>query len=164
MQMDYFWPVTQLASLVLCAGIFISTHPAPATSALRIPPAPIKMPAPPTAGQRTRNQRAQLEVLLDRISASRKQREQINRIVSSYGADLKTLRKQLEASRSDFITNITQGKSPEAVMAKEAQLSKFTSSVEMQTSLMQLEIRKLLQPEQWRIFEDYWQSAQSPDN
>lgn len=99
-----------------------------------------------------------LEPILVKINASADQRQRITAIVTSYKPKIEPLRQEYREKSQQFVNGLVSGQPAEAVMERQSELNKIYSSIVTQYGMMQLEIRKLLTPQQAKAFEEYKRS------
>jgi Spy/CpxP family protein refolding chaperone len=96
-----------------------------------------------------------LEPILQKINASADQRTKIVSVVQSYKSKIQPLRDEYKGKRQEFIAVMTGGGAAETIMAKQMELSHLASEITSKYTLMRLEIRRMLTPQQILQFEDY---------
>jgi hypothetical protein len=96
-----------------------------------------------------------LQPILDRIKASPEQRGKIKTIVESYRAKIQPLRDEYKQKQQEFLASMTSGSSAETIMTRQVELSHLSSEITSRYTLMRLEIRRQLSPEQVLQFEGY---------
>jgi Spy/CpxP family protein refolding chaperone len=125
-------------------------------AAVAQPPKTSPAEAPPPASDKFKTPYgAHLEPILVKINASADQRQKIGAIVASYRPKIDPLRQEYKEKSNQFVNGLITGQPAEAVMAKQGELNKLYAVIVSQYSLMQLEIRKSLTPDQTRLFEEY---------
>jgi Spy/CpxP family protein refolding chaperone len=105
-----------------------------------------------------------LEPILKKINATADQRQKISAIVSNYKPKIEPLRQEYRQKSQQFLNFVVTGQSAVTIMERQNELNKLYSTIITNYSMMQLEIRKTLTPEQTRAFEQYkrqqgWNSA-----
>lgn len=117
--------------------------------------------APPPAGLRTptidvsKPYGYHLEPILQKIKATPDQRTKIVVVVQSYRSKIQPLRDEYKQRRQEFITVMTGGAAAETIMAKQVELSHLASDITSKYTLMRLEVRRIMTPQQILQFEDY---------
>jgi hypothetical protein len=96
-----------------------------------------------------------LEPILQKIGASQDQRKRISAIVQSYRPKIEPLRVEYRAKSKEFIEYIIEGKPAELIMARQGELNNIYGVITTDYSLMRLEIRRSLTPQQCKEFEEY---------
>lgn len=96
-----------------------------------------------------------LEPILRKINASPEQRVRITTIVTSFKPKIEPLRQEYRLKSQEFINCLVTGEPAEAVMARMGELNHLYGSIVTQYSLMRLEIRKVLTPDQRKAYEEY---------
>ena len=96
-----------------------------------------------------------LEPILSKIKASPDQRTKITQIVQSYKSRIQPLRDEYKLKRDEFIKYMVGGSTAELIMSKQLELGHLSSDMSSKYTLMRLEIRRLLSPEQVLLFEQY---------
>jgi Spy/CpxP family protein refolding chaperone len=90
-----------------------------------------------------------------RISATPPQRQQIEAIVEAHRPKIAPLREEYRQKSDEFLSLICTGKPAEQVMSSQIQLNQLHNAITNEYYLMRLEIRRLLQPNQWEVFQAY---------
>jgi len=93
--------------------------------------------------------------ILQNIGASSDQRKAIGRIVENYEPKIEPLRQEYKQKSAEFIDYIVTGKSAGVIMARQGELNNLYGVIVTEYSLMRMEIRRLLTPQQCRLFEEY---------
>lgn len=96
-----------------------------------------------------------LQPILDKIQANPTQRVKITQIVESYRTKIQPLRDEYKQKRQDFLSSMTSGSAAETIMTRQVELSHLSSEISSRYTLMRLEIRRQLTPQQILQFEDY---------
>lgn len=96
-----------------------------------------------------------LKRILIKINATPPQQEKIGAIVESHRPKLEPLREEYRQKSEEFLTLICTGKPAEVVMTRQNQLNQLHNEIISEYCVMRLEIRRLLQPNQWELFQDY---------
>jgi hypothetical protein len=96
-----------------------------------------------------------LKPILDSIKASTDQRTKISQIVESYRNRIQPLREEYKQKQQEFLTSMTSGGAAETIMTKQVELSHLSSEITSRYTLMRLEIRRQLSPQQILQFEAY---------
>ena len=96
-----------------------------------------------------------LQPILTKINANADQKVKITSIVQSYKSKLEPMRQEYRKCREEFLNCITTGSSAETVMQKQVELGHLSSDISSTYTLMRLEIRRLLKPEQVIQYEWY---------
>lgn len=96
-----------------------------------------------------------LQQILVRINATPPQQQQIAAVVEAHRPKIEPLREEYRQKSEEFITLICTGKPAEIVMSRQTQLNQIHNEITNEYCLMRIEIRRLLQPEQWGLFQDY---------
>jgi Spy/CpxP family protein refolding chaperone len=99
-----------------------------------------------------------LQPILSKIGASDSQRKQITVIVEQYRPKLEPMRVEYRQKSREFIDFIITGKPAEVIMARQVELNNLYGVIITQYSLMRLEIRRLLSPQQCMKYEEYRQT------
>jgi Spy/CpxP family protein refolding chaperone len=107
-----------------------------------------------------------MEPILKKINASPEQRQKISVIVASYKPKIEPMRQEYREKSQQFLNFIVTGQPAVTVMERQNELNKLYSTIITQYSMMQIEIRKTLTPEQTKLFEEYkrqqgWNSSAS---
>jgi len=93
--------------------------------------------------------------IMVRISATPPQRQQIEAIVEAHRPKIVPLKEEYRQKSEEFLSLICTGKSAEQVMSSQIQLNQLHNAITNEYYLMRLEIRRLLQPNQWEVFQTY---------
>lgn len=96
-----------------------------------------------------------LQPILDKIKANPSQKTKISQVVESYRTKIQPLRDEYKQKRQDFLISMTSGSAAETIMTRQVELSHLSSEISSRYTLMRLEIRRLLAPEQILLFEEY---------
>jgi flagellar biosynthesis chaperone FliJ len=96
-----------------------------------------------------------LKPILDRIKASDEQRTKISQIVESYRSRIQPLRDEYKQRRESFLASMTSGATAETIMTRQVELSHLSSEITSRYTLMRLEVRRQLTPQQILQFEAY---------
>jgi hypothetical protein len=96
-----------------------------------------------------------LQPILAKINANSTQRVKISQIVGSYRSSIQPLRDEYKEKQQDFIGSMMAGNTAESIMSKQVELGHLSSEITAKYCLMKLEIRRQLDPDQIRLFEDY---------
>lgn len=138
------------------AAILGMSAPAPALSQ-QTPAPPAVKPADvlSTAEKFREPHGSHLEPILRKINASPEQRVRITTIVTSFKPKIEPLRQEYRLKSQEFINCLVTGEPAEAVMARMGELNQLYGSIVTQYSLMRLEIRKVLTPDQRKAYEEY---------
>lgn len=96
-----------------------------------------------------------LQPILEKIKASPEQREKIIVVVQSYRAKIQPLRDEYKLKRQEFVAVMTSGAPAETIMAKQVELSHLASEITNRYTLMRLDMRRVMNPQQILLFEDY---------
>lgn len=96
-----------------------------------------------------------LRPILQAIGASEEQSKRITEIVHNYRPKIEPLRIEYRKKSKEFLDFIIQGKSAELIMARQGELNNLYGVIITQYSLMRLEIRRMLTPQQCVAFENY---------
>ncbi len=147
-----------LNAKLTCGGLFSSLllqlAPAwcqPAPEQLPENPAPVSA----TADKLSKPHGSHLEPVLQKIRANPNQRTQITVIVASYRPKIEPLRQEYRQKSQEFIDYIVTGQPAEKVMARQDELNQLYGAIVTHYSMMRLEIRKLLSPDQSKLYDDY---------
>lgn len=98
-----------------------------------------------------------LEPILKKLQATPDQRKKITDIVMSYKPKLEPLRQKYKQDSQEFLQWIISGMPAEQVMARQGELNSLYGTIVTQYSMMRIEIRRNLTPEQCKLFEEYRQ-------
>jgi Spy/CpxP family protein refolding chaperone len=96
-----------------------------------------------------------LKRILIKINARPPQQEKIGAIVESHRPKLEPLREEYRQKSEEFLTLICTGKPAEVVMSRQNELNQLHNEIINEYCLMRLEIRRLLDANQWELFQDY---------
>lgn len=96
-----------------------------------------------------------LNPILTKIKATTDQRTKITQIVQSYRSRIQPLRDEYKIKRDEFIKYMVGGGAAEMIMSKQLELGHLSSDMSSKYTLMRLEIRRLLSPDQVVLFEQY---------
>ncbi len=96
-----------------------------------------------------------LQPILDKIKANPTQRTKISQIVESYRTKIQPLRDEYKQKRQEFLSSMTSGSAAETIMTRQVELSHLSSEISSRYTLMRLEIRRQLTPQQILQFEEY---------
>lgn len=96
-----------------------------------------------------------LQPILATIGASDDQKKRITVIVEHYRPKLEPMRVEYRQKSREFIDFIITGKPAEVIMARQVELNNLYGVINTQYSLMRLEIRRLLSPQQCVKYEEY---------
>ncbi len=96
-----------------------------------------------------------LQPILATIGASDEQKKRITVIVEHYRPKLEPMRVEYRQKSKEFIDFIITGKPAEVIMARQVELNNLYGVINTQYSLMRLEIRRLLSPQQCVKYEEY---------
>lgn len=96
-----------------------------------------------------------LNPILEKICATPDQRKRLAGIVESYKPKIEPLRAEYKQKSKEFINDIISGQPAEVIMARQGELNNLHGVISTQYSLMRLEIRRMLSPQQCKLFEEY---------
>jgi Spy/CpxP family protein refolding chaperone len=96
-----------------------------------------------------------LQPILKKINANETQKTKITGIVQSYRTKLEPMRQEYRKVREDFLTCITSNTAAESIMEKQVRLGHLSSDISSTYTLMRLEIRRQLSPNQIVEYEAY---------
>ncbi len=96
-----------------------------------------------------------LEPMLEKIGATADQRKQVTFIVDNYKPKIEPLRVEYRQKSQEFLEFIIHGQPAEVIMARQGELNHLHGDISTEYSLMRLEIRRLLTPDQCRRLEEY---------
>jgi len=127
---------------------------------LRCQPLPADTPADPSqvsaaADKLKQPHGSHLEPILRKIHANADQRCKITVIVTNYRPKIEPLRQEYRQKSQEFIDYIITGQPAEKVISRQSELNHLYGAIVTQYSMMRLEIRKVLTPEQSRLYEEY---------
>ena len=95
--------------------------------------------------------------ILNTVNATSEQRQRITEIFVSHKPKIEPLKQEYRQKSQEFIDCIVSGKPSELVMYEQSELNRLHGQIASQYSLIQLEIRKVLTPQQWKMFQEYKQ-------
>jgi len=96
-----------------------------------------------------------LEPILVKIHANPEQRTKITIIVTNYRPKIEPLRQEYRQKSQEFLDYIITGQPAEKVISRQSELNHLYGAIVTQYSMMRLEIRKVLSPEQSKLYDDY---------
>lgn len=95
--------------------------------------------------------------ILTHISANNEQRDKITAIVQNFRPRIEPLKNQCSELNRTYLNAVIRGAPSEAIMEQQSKLSQVNQQMCAQYCLMSLEIRRLLTPDQVRLYEEYRQ-------
>ena len=96
-----------------------------------------------------------LQPILKKINANESQKSKITGILQTYRIKLEPMRQEYRKVRDEFLNCITSNTAAESVMEKQVRLGHLSSDISSTYTLMRLEIRRQLTPNQIVEYEAY---------
>lgn len=94
-------------------------------------------------------------MILDFVKANDDQRKKITAIVEELRPTIEPLRKKFKAKQTVFLSGMAKGASAEDLLCAQRELGQIRGEINDQYLLMRLRIRKLLQPAQQELYDDF---------
>ena len=173
-QIQRRWLSWRWQGLTLAASlIFLSLHhhplhaqsPTPDKSdSEKLTPASATLGQMPAAGSFNRPYGFYLNPILEHIHANSDQREKITSILASYKPIIEPLRVEYRSKNAELLSKIAHGDKPETIMDIQTRLGHLHSEIIVGYCRMSLEVRKILNPDQIVLYEEFkrkqgWRSA-----
>lgn len=164
------WQGVALGASLICLSM-LHHHPLHAQSptdkdeSVKLTPASASLGQTPTAGGAfNRPYGFYLNPILEHIHASSDQREKITVILATYKPKIEPLRVEYRSKNAELLNKIAHGDRPETIMDIQTHLGHLYSEIIVDYCRMSLEVRKVLNPDQVVLYEEFkrkqgWRSA-----
>jgi len=96
-----------------------------------------------------------LEPILKTINASPDQRLKISAVVNEFKPKIEPSIVKYREKRDQFLQSMISGKASEDIMSKQDEMNQLSSQINSQYMVMNLKVRKLLNPDQVEPYENY---------
>lgn len=94
-------------------------------------------------------------MILDTVKANDDQRRKITAIVEELRPTIEPLRKKFKEKQTVFLSGMASGASAEDLLCAQRELGQIRGEINDQYLLMRLRVRKLLQPAQQELYDDF---------
>jgi len=93
--------------------------------------------------------------ILQAIDATPDQRKQITDVVEEFRPKIQPMKSKYKEVQSEFLSAMMSGRAPEELMNKQEEMNELYSRIVNEYCLMNLRVRKLLNPSQFQKYEQY---------
>lgn len=94
-------------------------------------------------------------MILDAVKANEDQRKKITAIVEELRPTIEPLRKKFKEKQAVFLSGMGTGATAEDLLCAQRELGQIRGEINDQYLLMRLRVRKLLQPAQQELYDDF---------
>ena len=96
-----------------------------------------------------------LNPILEHVHANPDQKTRITAILQSYKGRLEPLRSEYKQKNQDLLNKLAHGDKPETIMDEQTHLGRLYTDITLYYCQMSLEVRKVLNPEQIVLYEEF---------
>lgn len=93
--------------------------------------------------------------ILDAVNADENQRKKITAIVEELRPVIEPLKKKFKEKQSAFLGGMSSGATAEDLLTSQRELGRIRGEINDQYLLLRLRIRKVLQPQQMALYDDF---------